>query len=356
MKENLILMQTRSTSNSLEKICGCCQRSFKEPSDYFKNTTRWRKSSNNWLWFNCSCGSTLVLKEQKYEWFDTIKLMGTKAKKAFSLLDLEQKIPDFPEMTENIFNLLSDENSSPELIVEMVRKNPILFGKINAHLKNLSTLRGYDYTSLKNAIVYFGRNKLKDFIGLLSLQQFLWKSTYFHQNQYWLESFLGGKIAEELAKTYLPKENFDDIYLAGCLSNIGKLLLATVLPQQIDSVYRLVIDKGVPWIEAENKLGFHTHDAFGEIATVMWAFPEFITDANQHHNDLYFLDSIEKKHCIIFSIQLIHLVLDQDYRVEHKILNNCLNLFKINPQELIKIVKKFSPLKNEVKKMVQNLI
>ena len=66
------------------KKCKSCGREFRSERDFFENTSRWTICSQNNLWFDCSCESTLMLTKGKYPWYSPDKHMGIESSSVFN--------------------------------------------------------------------------------------------------------------------------------------------------------------------------------------------------------------------------------------------------------------------------------
>ena len=72
------------SQNSSSKTCAVCQRHYRKPEDFTKDTSRWAKCQSGFLWFNCSCGSTLVLSQGKFPWYSPADEMSPTSQSLFN--------------------------------------------------------------------------------------------------------------------------------------------------------------------------------------------------------------------------------------------------------------------------------
>jgi len=99
----------------------------------------------------------------------------------------------------------------------------------------------------------------------------------------WVHSLVAGFSAAALARMAgTPPE---DAFLAGLLHDVGKLLLARVMPYEYGRVLDLVEERGTPLGEAEEaELGF-THARAGAWLLSKWGLPGSVVTAVASHDD-----------------------------------------------------------------------
>ena len=99
-------------------------------------------------------------------------------------------------------------------------------------------------------------------------------------------AFTAGSVAEMLVNDLNINVERDMVYLASCLSNIGKFIYAILEPKLTDEIIKLTEDKErpIPWLTAEKKVGLLDHCVLGEIGGAIWGFPDYIiSTARMHH-------------------------------------------------------------------------
>lgn len=73
-----------------------------------------------------------------------------------------------------------------------------------------------------------------------------------------------------------------EIQMAGLLHDLGKLVMATHVADELERIWQLV-DQGLPHHDAESRLGV-THTAVGRLLAAKWMLPEVhLTVIHKHH-------------------------------------------------------------------------
>ena len=309
------------------KTCNLCKRAYKDEEDFLKNTSRWRVCSAGMLWFNCECDSTLVIPKGKFDWYSPDKILSPNAGKIFNKLGLmNMEIPMMPAAAMEAQSLLQDPSTSMNKISYSIRKMPHLAIEIIKIADNMKVGRSKIET-LEHACVYVGRKNVAEIINLACIKSFEFNTTFFEKDKFWHESFLTGLIAEQLAVKFLRKDQRDLAYLAGSLANIGKILLAILLPEKTDSIYKHVsMPKEVnTWTNAERELGVVNHMILGEIACRMWGLPDFIVESVVSHHGLEQEEQVKYgsiTEIVALSNQIMHWVSLNPSRIEKDLMDS----------------------------------
>ena len=273
-----------------EKACRNCGRVFQSSTDFLEGTYQWRLCSLKNLWFNCSCGSTLMLPKGKFSWYAPTLNMSPESATLFTSLSTNNKIPHLPTALMEIHSVITLPDSDAQQIANAIRKDPLLAGELLGLADTLRAVRSPDeksFTNLSHAIVYVGREELLNLSTIAALKSFQLETRSFSSKKFWSHAFLTGKIAETLAKELnLSAEDQDRAFISGCLCNIGKIVGAVLFPAETDHIWDLThnIATQTYWEEAESKVTIPQHMILGEIGAVFWGFPHFVLDVARHHH------------------------------------------------------------------------
>lgn len=336
-------------------FCQCCERKYLEPDDYLTGTSRFRVCSKGNLWFECSCGSGLILKKGDYEWYSPSLKMSDAAATVFQDVKEIKNIPLIPTAVIELQGIISDENASSKDIEVALRKAPNIALSVIRTANGLRTSSAAQINSLQHAVTYIGRQMLNDLILAESLQEFDFKTNFFSKDSFWEEAYVTGKAAEYLAEHFAPEVSKDEAYLAGSLCNVGKIVSAICFPEMTDDIARATANprRPVRWDEAENQLRAISHVVLGEIAAAMWGFPEYIVHAlfNHHQlprrvadlvdNDCAFLDDDDEsseqprtlQQVIALANQYTHWVLLQPNRMNESLFNDYAAIFGFDDKQ-----------------------
>ncbi|HKJ69861.1 MAG TPA: HDOD domain-containing protein, partial [bacterium] len=150
--------------------------------------------------------------------------------------------------------------------------------------------------SLQQAIVTIGYRELKKMLLISGSLRYFKGDCAGYEGQY--GELLMHSVATALLSQRLGQrleEAPDDLFVAGLLHDIGKLILGSYVEDQFQVILKTVRDDGLPFHEAEYRILGISHDAVGKHMLEYWGFPEAIvavvgnhhqTDVNRHPDNV----------------------------------------------------------------------
>ncbi|MFW7381514.1 MAG: HDOD domain-containing protein [Oligoflexus sp.] len=323
--------------------CACCSRIYNTPEDYLKGTTKFRMCSQRHLWFECSCGSGIMLRKGEYEWYSPTLKMSESAATLFQSIKDINHIPLIPSTIIQIQAIIADANSSVQDVHTALKRAPNLALSIIKSANQLRRSTDIEIKDLEEAITAVGRKTISELILTDTLQGFDFKTKVFRKDIYWKEALLIGQIAEYLTEHFAPHLSKDEAYIAGSLLNIGKVVGAICFPQKTDEVAKLTQNprRKMTWAAAEDYLRALSHVNLGEVASALWGFPDYVTHTMASHHlmpdevpdfseeDVLFMDEdelisdndsdITLQQLVATANQLAHIVLHQPSRFDNQL-------------------------------------
>lgn len=337
-----------------DNVCAICNKVYRSESDFLTETRRWRVCSQGNLWFNCRCGSTLMVKKGKFPWYSPDKNLSEEARGVFNRLGNLKDLPHIPSIVMELQRLLQDPALTPKVLATAVRREPILATQIMQVAEGLQRVRNPanpPIHSLEHAIVYVGYRTLGDILMKCGLKTFAVPASGFDQEAFWRESAVTGALAEALARRFAATLPPDEVYLAGTLCNVGKLVTAICFPPLATKIARDVADPHtlMTWRQAEKAYQFPDHSILGEIAAALWGLPEYIMQATRRHHDpipagkgldLFTLAGVAN--------QMTHWVLLQPHRIEQSVLDAFATAQKLTADGMDALAMELTKLKDAV--------
>ena len=290
--------------------CAGCDRCYASSWDVLSGTNRLRLCSSGHLWFNCGCGCALYIPSSQCDWYNAESQMGTSAKAVYAALPDKTLIPRMPSTLSHAQEVVTNPTSSALEIAAAVKQDPLVAAEL-LRLADLHVVsKGNRVKSIEHAVVMVGRQSIADLITASAIKVMPIRTKAFSSNFFWREAILVGKIAERLGQDLISDIPGDQVYLAGALCNIGKLLAAMVEPEALDKVFLAAIDPdaGTNWTDAENKCFGTSRLVLGEIAARLWGLPEFVCGAISRHHpaEPFSKDSASISEVVALAIDLSH--------------------------------------------------
>ena len=342
-----------------QKTCATCGRVYQGEADFLKDTSQWRMCNLGNLWFNCNCGSTLMLKKGKFDWYSPDKFMSPTAASFFNEIAAVKDLPHMPSAVISLQTMLQNPETEVSDLAATVKKDPFIAAEILTvanGIKNLRNPRTPKIDSIEHAITYMGRKALSDIVLAVSIKGFQLETKTFDTDAFWEESFLRAAVCEFLVKELKLKYVVDEAYLAGCLANIGKIISALCYPDETDKIYEKVQNPKTQtnWNIAEKDHEFTNHTTLGEVGGALWGLPEYvITAARFHHrkpksNDLR--SGMFMPELVGLANNITHWLRGEPALIEEPLLEALKEGFGLSTKELEAIVEKLLPLRDQVAK------
>lgn len=334
-----------------QKICGACHRVFKEEGDFLTNTSQWRVCTAENLWFNCSCGSTLMLPKGKFPWYSPTLGMSDEAASIFNRIAASKQLPHIPSAVLELQKMLLSPEVEVLDLARSLKKEPLIAGEVLKVASNLRKIRQsanqtQGNESLEYAIAFIGRKSLSNLVSAASIKNFGLKTVHFNQELFWQQAFQTAALAELLATQYSQKVEKDKAYLAGSLCNIGKIVSALYYPEKTDQLQLRVNDVETlsSWPAAEKALGVADHCTLGEIGVAFWGLAPFIGDVVKYHHGPPEgnHEDAELCHIVCLANNLMHWLNLEPHRIEEEQLAAELGYFGMSHAQAEELLKRLS--------------
>ena len=216
------------------------------------------------------------------------------------------RLSTLPQVTWELMRLLSDEDTTPDDLQQVVEQDPALSAKVislgNSAYYGLRT----PATTISRAIVIIGFKELEFLaLGLGLADTFdLRKVPFGYDGEaLWLHSLSVSWTAREVAAAARLVDP-GEAMLAGLLHNLGQIMLVTHFTVQFQRIMDYVT-QGHGFREAETDLGLW-HEAIGYLLAKNWSMPEYLRDVILfHHRPELAIENHDIVSIINLAIQLV---------------------------------------------------
>lgn len=228
-----------------------------------------------------------MLKKGKFPWYSNELSLAPPASSLFNDLNNKKKWPYIKTSILELQQLLSEMDLDIEKVVKALKKEPIIAGEMLALTNKVKEMRG-DTTKIedvKHAILYVGIQKLKDIVLFASSMDIELKTKYFSVAEFWEQSHKTALVTEYLSKKFAPHLSSENMYFAGFLMKIGKLVSAFYYPEEIDLIVQEIKNpkNKISWQSLEKHFNIKSYVVLGELACALWGFPDYILDCCKYH-------------------------------------------------------------------------
>lgn len=204
------------------------------------------------------------------------------------LVNTNIQLVSLPSIVVKVNELLNSPAASAADIAELISQDPSL----TLRLLKIVNSPFYNFPSkietVSMAITVLGTSQLRDLLIATTLVSRFKASPdkIFDIESFWCHSITTGLAARSIAVNQkIP--NAERLFICGLLHDIGKMLMALLLPAQTAELKMAFLQNSK---QNETQIFGFSHDELGECLLNAWHFPETISAPIRHHHDLQFAD------------------------------------------------------------------
>ncbi len=194
------------------------------------------------------------------------------------------RLPSLPRIYYQLIQTLTSEKTTAEDVAKILKQDMAMCAKILQIVNSAFFRLARTITKVEEAVVYLGFNTIKQIV--LAAEVFSYSRDYstttisLHSLQ--VHAFRVGALASSL---FTDKQNKEDAFIAGLLHDIGKLALATDLPEHFEKALREMQEKECALHAAEKAVWGATHAEVGAYMLGLWGLPYSIVEAVANHHE-----------------------------------------------------------------------
>ena len=203
------------------------------------------------------------------------------------LLKRDTALPALPQIYIEVSQLLDDPDSSAEEIGAAVQMEPSITSRILKMVNSAYYGLNRPVSSITQTVAMIGTARLKQIL-FGSILAGLFKppgATPLKVEEFWRHSVMTAIIARHLAMQNARIIDHDELFTAGLLHDIGRLIIAIQMPSAFNEIQRLITEQQVETLEAEKRVLGFDHTLVSEALLQSWGLPRLLVHCvRQHHN------------------------------------------------------------------------
>lgn len=207
-----------------------------------------------------------------------------------SLVNNTIELPTMPEVLVKLNEVMANPDSSADDIAAVVSKDPAVSTNILRIVNSAYYGLQVRVSAVSLAISVMGFNMTKK----VALKAAVFstfgrrreKIQHFDPAGFWKHAVFCGVAARTLGSNSasFAETHGEDLYIAGLLHDIGKIILMERLAPRYLGMLRKSVEDGRPEIDVEQEeLGF-THSDVGSVLAIKWLLPEDLAIAIRYHH------------------------------------------------------------------------
>jgi putative nucleotidyltransferase with HDIG domain len=199
-----------------------------------------------------------------------------------------KNLPSLPQLYLEIADALQSPTVTSQQIAEIASKDPAICAKL-LHLSN-SAFFGFsrEVYSVGEAVQLLGVGIIQSLAMAVPIFSSFsrGKCPSFPIDYVWEHSVQTGVLGRQICSQQMDDSYLSEqVFCAGLLHDIGKIILADGLPEEYDAVLKESRDTRTPLLEVERKHFQATHAEVGAYLLALWGLPIPLVEAvaNHHH-------------------------------------------------------------------------
>jgi putative nucleotidyltransferase with HDIG domain len=268
---------------------------------------------------------------------------------ADEIIRVVEDVPQIPQHIRDLQNALNDENSDFNTISAIIKNDPALTAGLLKTANSAFYMLPRKINSIEEAVRFIGLKGIRNLVLIYSMKNILMNRFQFdifnsiisHSNEV-------AYYAYELAKKLNLSEIEEDVYLAGMLHDLGKLIVNSLKPDLIKKIKVFCRKKNINENIVENLTNGYSHSLVGAKLAKKWNFPEnFVNTILYHHDPLKLQSSQNDLVSIVYLADFIY------YYVRNETVFNSMNFNVLDKYKLFS-KEKFDVLVESMKKDIED--
>lgn len=190
-----------------------------------------------------------------------------------------KNLPTVPSIVAKISHLVENPETSAAEVGRLIAQDQVLSAKVLRMANSAFFGMSRKISSIPSALMILGFDVVKGLVLTSSVFDMIQKS----MAGLW-EHSIGCAAASGAVATALGRDDAEEILVAGLLHDLGKVVLALNMPEEMDRVREKVEKENLFFYEAENAvLDFH-HGEIGQWLAEHWNLPESLAEPMRLHH------------------------------------------------------------------------
>lgn len=199
-------------------------------------------------------------------------------------------LPPLPHVTVQVIRLVDDPKASTRDFERIISQDAALASKVLRTANSAYYGGNGRITTISRAIAVLGLNAIRTIVMSLSFHAMVHarqRRSRFNRQEYWKHSLATAIAGRVLARLKRSKAD-DEVFLAGLLHDIGKLIADQFLPDDMDvfitHTAELTSCSVDDILSMESKTIGNTHAELGGYAAEQWKLPEAVRIGIAYHH------------------------------------------------------------------------
>ena len=195
-------------------------------------------------------------------------------------------LPSFPALYIEVVGELAAADASLERVAEIVSQDPAMTAKMLQIVNSAAFGLARSISNSFEAVQFLGTGTIRSLVlSVHVFSCFEQKDQNFSMQEFWQHSLRSAALARAICRSAdVDTAIAEEAYIAGMLHDVGKLMLASRLPQPFQQAMQLAVTRSVPLHAVESEIFGATHSQVGAYLLGLWGLPTTIVEAVAFHH------------------------------------------------------------------------